>query len=381
MSASTAARLHYSPSSGRWLRCIAEVSCWYESHSTPLGIAQSGGAEVSIHGRPQTISPIFDGAYSIGTAQRSQTFREDGTKLTPTEARAWRREQAKAEAGMGPEAETVLTASVPRSAEELEAERLEAEKREAERLEAERLEARLAAMPSYRQIYEADEKEWLAMPWRQRRPIIEAAAKELIAQTAADYPDSRDAQNISWGGWGRDSSAVAYCETYNLYDSSTGGRKYVSRIFVCAEQAQHYGPATTLNALNHEVGHGLTPNGAHGDDWKSTTAELFQANGIGDQEPHTHAAKLSEAEAAAAKALRTEKRAQKEHNRKRFVAVCPNGFKHYSATSPSSFYGCRCEKCEDQGSAPTLRYEKNPDFVSWGQFKKQQEKAAQMAAA
>ncbi|MGX1792267.1 hypothetical protein ACWIDW_04915 [Microbacterium sp. NPDC055312] len=84
-------RLHYSSRTSRWMPCIAERACWYNEHSTPLGIAEAGGGEVAIHKRPQTIAPLIRGGYAIRTAERSQTFWADGTRMTPTEARAWRK--------------------------------------------------------------------------------------------------------------------------------------------------------------------------------------------------------------------------------------------------------------------------------------------------
>lgn len=60
-----------------------------------MGLAKAGGAEVAVHKRPQTVSAFSNGGYSVGTAKKTQTFREDGTKMTPVEARKWRREVAR----------------------------------------------------------------------------------------------------------------------------------------------------------------------------------------------------------------------------------------------------------------------------------------------
>lgn len=90
----TTTKLHYSERTGRWMRCIAAHSCWYASHSTPLELARAGGAKAAINQRPQKVSALIEGAFSVSTAQRSQTFREDGSKLTPVEARAWRKRVA-----------------------------------------------------------------------------------------------------------------------------------------------------------------------------------------------------------------------------------------------------------------------------------------------
>lgn len=87
-------RLHYSSRTNRWMPCIAERACWYNEHSTPLELAKRGGAEVAIHKRAQTITALIRGGYAIKTPQRSQTFREDGTRMTPIEARAWRKQVA-----------------------------------------------------------------------------------------------------------------------------------------------------------------------------------------------------------------------------------------------------------------------------------------------
>lgn len=87
-------RLHYSSRTERWMPCVALKSCWYSEHSTPVEIARTGGGEVAVHKRPQTITPLIRGGYAIKTKQRSQTFREDGTRMTPTEARAWRKQVA-----------------------------------------------------------------------------------------------------------------------------------------------------------------------------------------------------------------------------------------------------------------------------------------------
>ncbi|GAA2178873.1 hypothetical protein GCM10009847_10670 [Leucobacter tardus] len=95
MATATDSTLHYSPRLGRYARCIASKQCLYgDAHTSLLGLAAAGGAEVSLHShtQKQTVSPLIAGAYSVGTDVRTRTFREDGTQLTPTEARAWRAE-------------------------------------------------------------------------------------------------------------------------------------------------------------------------------------------------------------------------------------------------------------------------------------------------
>lgn len=93
MGSTVNATLHYSSRAG-WKRCIATQHCWYGQHGTPFEIAAAGGAEVAIHSRPQTVSELFEGGYSVGTAKRTQTFTEDGRKMTAAEAKKWRRGRA-----------------------------------------------------------------------------------------------------------------------------------------------------------------------------------------------------------------------------------------------------------------------------------------------
>lgn len=84
--------LHESARVGRWLRCVARKSCPYGEHRTVAQLAKAGGAEISSngHSQVQTVSPLIGGFYTVGTGRRKQTFKADGTKLTPKEARAWR---------------------------------------------------------------------------------------------------------------------------------------------------------------------------------------------------------------------------------------------------------------------------------------------------
>jgi hypothetical protein len=93
MPTATSSNLHYSPKLGRYARCVAEQQCEYgDAHTSLAGLARSGGAEVSTngHGQVQIVSPIVGGAFSVGTDKQRQTFRGDGSKLTPSEARRWR---------------------------------------------------------------------------------------------------------------------------------------------------------------------------------------------------------------------------------------------------------------------------------------------------
>lgn len=84
--------LHRSPRTGRWQRCVARSSCPYGEHRTMPDLARAGGAEIepSGHGQTQTVSPLLGGVYSVGTGRRTQFYREDGSKLSPEEARVRR---------------------------------------------------------------------------------------------------------------------------------------------------------------------------------------------------------------------------------------------------------------------------------------------------
>lgn len=99
MATATDSAFHYSPKLGRYARCIAEQQCAYgDAHTSLMGLAVAGGAEVSTHShtQKQTVSPLIAGAFSVGSGVRTRTFREDGTQLSPTEARAWREEVERA---------------------------------------------------------------------------------------------------------------------------------------------------------------------------------------------------------------------------------------------------------------------------------------------
>lgn len=81
--------LHQSARTGRWQRCVAKNHCPYGEHKSIPDLARSGGAEIepSGHGQTQTVSPLLGGVYSVGTGKRTQYHREDGSKLSPKEAR------------------------------------------------------------------------------------------------------------------------------------------------------------------------------------------------------------------------------------------------------------------------------------------------------
>lgn len=84
--------LHQSSRTGRWQRCVAKSHCPYGEHKSVPDLARAGGAEIepSGHGQTQTVSPLLAGVYSVGTGQRTQHYREDGSKLSPQEARVRR---------------------------------------------------------------------------------------------------------------------------------------------------------------------------------------------------------------------------------------------------------------------------------------------------
>ena len=93
MPIATSSNLHYSTKLGRYARCVAEQQCEYgDAHTSLAGLARAGGAEVSTNGHSQLqiVSPIVGGVFSVGTEKQRQTFREDGSRLTPSEARRWR---------------------------------------------------------------------------------------------------------------------------------------------------------------------------------------------------------------------------------------------------------------------------------------------------
>lgn len=80
---------HSSSRTGRWQRCVAKQSCPYGAHRTVPQLAKAGGATITNeHGTAQKVSPVVAGVYTVGTGKRRQTFRKDGTKLSPKEARA-----------------------------------------------------------------------------------------------------------------------------------------------------------------------------------------------------------------------------------------------------------------------------------------------------
>lgn len=87
-----ASSFHHSARTGRWQRCVALQRCPYGEHNDAGGLARAGGAEIepSGHGTTQSISPLIAGTYTVGTGQRTQTYREDGSKLSPKEARVRR---------------------------------------------------------------------------------------------------------------------------------------------------------------------------------------------------------------------------------------------------------------------------------------------------
>lgn len=84
--------LHQSARTGRWQRCVAVRYCPYGEHKSIPDLAKAGGAEIepSGHGQTQTVSPMVGGIYTVGTGQRTRHYREDGSKLSPQEARARR---------------------------------------------------------------------------------------------------------------------------------------------------------------------------------------------------------------------------------------------------------------------------------------------------
>lgn len=95
MATATDSAFRYSPKLGRFARCNAEKQCAYgDAHTSLAGLAAAGGAEVSTHSHSpkQTVSPLVAGAFSVGSGVRTRAFTEDGTQLTPAEARAWREE-------------------------------------------------------------------------------------------------------------------------------------------------------------------------------------------------------------------------------------------------------------------------------------------------
>ncbi|MEU4014249.1 hypothetical protein AB0E56_03195 [Microbacterium sp. NPDC028030] len=92
MSAATRMKLHYSPKLGRFVRCVAEYECEYgDAHTTPHQLAEAGGAKLSLYGHStiQTVSPVVDGKYFVGTKDWGRVYSEDGEPVPPSEARAW----------------------------------------------------------------------------------------------------------------------------------------------------------------------------------------------------------------------------------------------------------------------------------------------------
>lgn len=93
MTTTLTSKLHYSPKLGRYMRCVARHQCEYgDAHTDVPSLADAGGGELSDQGHStvKIVSPIVDGVFSVGTENRRQTFREDGTKLSPAEAARWR---------------------------------------------------------------------------------------------------------------------------------------------------------------------------------------------------------------------------------------------------------------------------------------------------
>lgn len=98
MSTTESSRLHVSARSGRLLRCVAHKECPFGRQKSLLDLAKEGGAEIHTHGHSYAVkvSEVEGGAFTVGTDKKTQTFRDDGSRMTKAEARAWRRQVAKA---------------------------------------------------------------------------------------------------------------------------------------------------------------------------------------------------------------------------------------------------------------------------------------------
>lgn len=320
--------IHKSPD-GFWRRCIAQDCPYGDNHTSIRSLAISGGSVILPDGHSKSvhITKVYGEAFAVAGGQRSRTYRLDGTRLSPVEARAWRRKHDLDLSGLGGDTPNAVAIEPDKS--------------------------KPQPFSEYAELFElmnADTEQWLERPWKERKQIIEVAQRQAIREVErALLAENGWSSAGQFAGWNR--------RTKSLGITRTAPWKAVPDIELSQVLLRHRGPKEVFNTILHEIGHAVSPYGAsHGITWRENFRIILDHFGLKEEEVHQRASAYSEAEKNAFR--------QRELQ-KRWVGICPNNPEHrfYQDGKPRHFYKCAKGDCADAafGSA-RLTYIKNPDY-------------------
>lgn len=141
---------------------------------------------------------------------------------------------------------------------------------------------------AFKRLLETPEGEWLSLPWSERKPLIEQATWEVLAQYG---------NRTVFKGWSdSDFSLADYREEphFNLWTLSVETDDY---LMLSEEPLQHRNPEAILDSILHETAHSLigTKEG-HGEVFQDTLREMREQAGLKQPSPLVHAPFMTEVE-------------------------------------------------------------------------------------
>lgn len=141
---------------------------------------------------------------------------------------------------------------------------------------------------AFKRILETPEEEWLALPWSERKPLIEQATWEVLAQYG---------NPTVFKGWSdSDFSLADYREefTFSLWTFSVETEHY---LMLSEEPLQHRNPEAILDSILHETAHSIVGvEEEHGQVFQDTLRRMREEAGLKQPSPLVHAPLMTEAE-------------------------------------------------------------------------------------
>ncbi len=215
--------------------------------------------------------------------------------------------------------------------------------------------------PRVLQLFKFDEKEWLAIPWAERKTLIDIASIETrdFVKNMKDEDGDRTFYTVGgYGGWMRSKRNLGHNK------KSFDGRINVVELSDVA--LRYRSPREITNTIVHEYAHSVSSFHAdHGPEFHKNFRKILDAMGLEDMETSNHASKMTDAEKEEQWRIYKQQLAAKKLNANRYHAICPSDSSHihYSAGMKRSTYGCTMGDCKNKPFAErTLKFEKNPDW-------------------
>lgn len=141
---------------------------------------------------------------------------------------------------------------------------------------------------AFKKILETPEEEWLALPWADRKPLIEQATWEVLAQYG---------NPTVFKGWSDSDFSLADYREEPSFSPWTFSVETEDYLMLSEEPLQHRNPEAILDSILHETAHSIVgAKEGHGEVFQEAFREMREQAGLKQPSPLVHAPLMTEAE-------------------------------------------------------------------------------------